>query len=123
MPQNKFLFSFCSFPERGARKTSNNKSLALQRKVSEADTKWVNIFFVETDLLNDFVHSKLQNNVPNVFKLHSHSNKVKKVLEKNMFCFHFALKFLMSQVLFFPFLRPRKIPVIPHYPSNQLGMA
>jgi hypothetical protein len=29
MPQNKFLFSFCSFPERRARETSNNKSLAL----------------------------------------------------------------------------------------------
>jgi hypothetical protein len=28
MPQNKFLFSFCSFPERRARETSNNKSLA-----------------------------------------------------------------------------------------------
>jgi hypothetical protein len=28
MPQNKFLFSFCSFPER-ARETSNIKSLAL----------------------------------------------------------------------------------------------
>jgi hypothetical protein len=30
MPQNKFLFSFCSFPERRARETSNNKSLALE---------------------------------------------------------------------------------------------
>jgi hypothetical protein len=29
MAQNKFLFSFRSFPERRARETSNNKSLAL----------------------------------------------------------------------------------------------